>query len=95
MGTTPSAYLATRRPRRLIGGQSGEQLETCSQEAEAREGGRSSHLPPAVSRSSLSNVPGEADNGSEGAAYYSTLANPAALVTSTFAATNSFSIATR
>ncbi|KAH9024728.1 hypothetical protein EDB84DRAFT_1440614 [Lactarius hengduanensis] len=35
----PSAYLATRRPRHLIDGQSGGQLETCSREAEAGEGG--------------------------------------------------------
>ena len=38
MGTAPSAYLATRRPCHLIGGQSGGQLETCPWEAEAREG---------------------------------------------------------
>ena len=90
MGTAPSAYLATRRPCRLIGGQSGGQLEICPQEAEAREGGRTSHLPPAVSHLSLSNVPGETDNGSEGVTCHSTLAKPASFVTSTFVATNSF-----
>ena len=57
-------------------------------------GGRSSHLPPAVSLSSLFNVPSKADNGSEGFTYHSTFANLAAFVTSTFAATDSFPSAT-
>src|SRR6266704_2003614 len=34
----PSAYSATHRPCRLIGGQSGGQLETCPRAAEVREG---------------------------------------------------------
>ena len=38
-GTAPSAYMATHRPRDLIGGQCSGQSETCSWEAEAREGG--------------------------------------------------------
>jgi hypothetical protein len=37
-GIAPSAFLATRRPRCLIGSQSVGQSETCPREAEAREG---------------------------------------------------------
>jgi len=39
LGTAPSAYSATCRPRHLIGSQSGGQLKTCPQAGEAREGG--------------------------------------------------------
>ena len=47
MGTAPSAYMATRRPHRLIGGQSGGQLETCPWEVAVREGGE--NFTPAAS----------------------------------------------